>query len=75
MHKLSIRVVNENQVIALEDLNVSGLVKNRKLSRVISLQGWREFRVLVEGKSQKLEREFVISADASLQARFAQTAV
>lgn len=59
LHKLSTRIVNENQVIALEDLNVSGMVKNRKLSRAISLQGWREFRVLVEGKSQKLDREFV----------------
>ena len=60
LHKLSTRVVNENQVIALEDLNVSGLVKNRRLARAISLQGWREFRVLCEAKSQKLEREFVV---------------
>lgn len=60
LHKLSTRVVNENQVIALEDLNVSGLVKNRKLARAISLQGWREFRVLCEAKSQKLSREFVV---------------
>lgn len=60
LHKLSTRVVNENQVIALEDLNVSGLVKNRKLARAISLQGWREFRVLCETKSQKLSREFVV---------------
>ena len=60
LHKLSTRVVNENQVIALEDLNVSGLVKNRKLSRAISLQGWREFRTLCEAKSQKLSRDFVV---------------
>ncbi len=60
LHKLSTRVVNENQVIALEDLNVSGLVKNRKLARVISLQGWREFRILCDAKSQKLGREFVV---------------
>jgi putative transposase len=60
LHKLSTRVVNESQVIALEDLNVSGLVKNRRLARAISLQGWREFRVLCEAKSQKLEREFVV---------------
>ncbi|BAY43159.1 putative transposase [Scytonema sp. HK-05] len=36
LHKLSTKVVNENQVIALEDLNVSGMVKNRCLSRAIS---------------------------------------
>jgi putative transposase len=60
LHKLSTRVVNENQVIALEDLNVSGMVKNRKLARAISMQGWREFRVLCEAKSEKLGREFNI---------------
>lgn len=60
LHKLSTKVVSENQTIVLEDLNVSGMVKNRKLSRVISLQGWREFRVLVEAKSKKFNREFVV---------------
>lgn len=59
LHKLSSRVTNENQVVALEDLNVSGLIKNRKLARAISLQGWREFRILCEAKSEKLEREFI----------------
>ena len=32
LHKLSTKIVNENQVIVLEDLNASGMVKNRKLS-------------------------------------------
>lgn len=59
LHKLSTKVVAENAVIVLEDLNVSGMVKNRRLSRAISLQGWREFRVLCEGKSEKYDREFV----------------
>ncbi len=58
LHKLSTQVVSENQTIILEDLNVSGMVKNRKLARVINLQGWREFRVLCEAKSQKLGRTF-----------------
>ncbi|KAF3886339.1 MULTISPECIES: RNA-guided endonuclease InsQ/TnpB family protein [Nostocales] len=58
LHKLSTKVVSENQTIVLEDLNVSGMVKNRKLARAISLQGWREFRVLCEAKSEKLNREF-----------------
>lgn len=60
LHKLSTKVVSENQTIVLEDLNVSGMVKNRKLSRAISLQGWREFRTLCEAKSQKYSREFVV---------------
>ena len=59
LHKLSTQVVGENQVIALEDLNVSGMLKNRCLSRAISQQGWREFRAMCEAKSDKYGREFV----------------
>lgn len=60
LHKLSTKVVNENQVIALEDLNVSGLLKNRRLSRAISSAGWRDFRTMCEAKSEKFGREFVV---------------
>lgn len=58
LHKLSTKVVSENQAITLEDLGVSGMVKNRKLARAISLQGWREFRSLCEAKSEKFGRQF-----------------
>ena len=57
LHKLSTKIVSENQTIVLEDLNVSGMVKNRKLARAISLQGWREFRTLCEAKSEKFGRD------------------
>lgn len=60
LHKLSTKIVSENQTIVLEDLNVSGMVKNRRLARSISLQGWREFRDLCEAKSEKFGREFHI---------------
>jgi putative transposase len=60
LHKLSTKIVNENQVIILEDLNVSGMIKNRKLSRAISQQGWYEFRTLCEAKSEKFGREFKV---------------
>ena len=60
LHKLSTKVIDENQVIVLEDLNVSGMVKNRKLARVISSQGWREFRTLCEAKSEKFGRELKV---------------
>jgi putative transposase len=58
LHKLSTKIVSENQVIVLEDLNVSAMMKNRKLSRAISLQGWYQFRVFCEAKSDKFGREF-----------------
>ncbi|MEC4894035.1 MAG: transposase [Oscillatoria sp. PMC 1051.18] len=58
LHKLSTKIVIKNQVIVLEDLNVSGMVKNRNLARAISQQGWREFRTLIEAKSEKFGRDF-----------------
>ncbi len=58
VHKLSTKIVSENQAIILEDLNVSGMVKNRRLARTISFQGWRDFRTLCEAKSEKFNRDF-----------------
>ena len=57
LHKLSTRLIRENPTIALEDLNVSGMVKNRKLARAISDLGWRQFRSLLEAKAAKYGRE------------------
>ncbi|WP_370497166.1 IS200/IS605 family accessory protein TnpB-related protein [Trichodesmium erythraeum] len=58
LHKLSTQTKYENQVIVLEYLNVSGMVKNRKLSRAISDFGWRQFRILLEEKAEKCGKEF-----------------
>jgi len=60
LHKLSTQVVNENQVIALENLNVSGMLKNRRLARAISQAGWREFRTMCSAKSDKYNRDFAV---------------
>ena len=57
LHKLSTKVIRENQTIALEDLNVSGMVRNRKLSRAISDLGWRSFRTMLEAKAEKYGRD------------------
>lgn len=58
LHKLSTRVIRENQTIVLEDLAVSNMVKNRKLSRAISDLGWRSFRTMLEAKSAMYGRDF-----------------
>lgn len=51
LHKLSTKLVRENQTVSLEELNVSGMLKNRKLSRAISQQGWSQFRTMCEAKA------------------------
>ena len=51
LHKTTTRLIRENQTVCLEDLNVSGMVKNRKLSRAISRQGWKEARTMLESKA------------------------
>lgn len=52
--KLATRLVRENSVVVLEDLNVSGMVKNRCLSRAISRAGWRQIRTLCEAKANMI---------------------
>lgn len=43
LHKLSRRVVNENQVVGVEKLNTKGMVRNRKLAKHISDAAWGTF--------------------------------
>ena len=50
LHKLSRKLVNESQVIVVENLNVKGMVKNRKLSKAISDVGWGMFVNFLEYK-------------------------
>lgn len=58
-HKLSTRIIHENQVVVMEDLNVKGMVRNRKLARAISSQGWSSFLSMLKYKSKMYGRELM----------------
>jgi putative transposase len=54
LHKLSRKLVDESQAIVVENLNVKGMVRNRKLSKAIADVGWGMF---VNFLAYKLERK------------------
>jgi putative transposase len=58
-HKLSTRLINENQAIVREDLAVSNMLKNRKLSKAIHQVAWSKFNNMIEYKSEWYNREII----------------
>ena len=62
LHKLTTRLVRENQTIVIEDLAVRNMVKNRSLARAISDASWSEFRSLLTYKAVWHDRT-VIAVD------------
>ncbi|MFF8941520.1 RNA-guided endonuclease InsQ/TnpB family protein [Streptomyces sp. NPDC014864] len=60
LHKLSTRLVRENQTVVIEDLTVRNLLKNGKLARAISDASWTDLRSMLEYKCAWYGRELVL---------------
>jgi putative transposase len=71
-HKLSLQLTCDNQVVAVEDLHIKGMVKNHKLAQAISDAAWGQFLTMLEYKGKlygceihKLDRFFPSSKRCS----------
>jgi putative transposase len=58
LHKLTTRLVRENQTVVIEDLQVRNMLGNHSLARAIS--AWRELRGMVEYKCRWYGRDLVV---------------
>ncbi len=52
-HKLSRRIVNENQVLVLENLAIKNLLRNHNLAKAISQVGWGQFCTMLKYKAEQ----------------------
>jgi putative transposase len=52
-HKQALALVRENQAIYVEDLNIVGMIANRRLARAISDAGWGQFVRIIHEKAER----------------------
>jgi putative transposase len=59
LHKITTKIISENQVIICEDLKVSNMLQNKKLSKSISDASWTALTNMLEYKSMWFGRTFI----------------
>ncbi|MET9230176.1 RNA-guided endonuclease TnpB family protein [Lentzea sp. NPDC003310] len=60
LHKITTRLVRENQTLVIEDLAVSNMLGNHRLARAINDAGWRQFRQQLEYKARWHGRDVIV---------------
>jgi putative transposase len=60
LHKLSTRIVRENQTVVIEDLSVRNLMANHHLARAISDASWAQLRTMLDYKCRWYGRDLLV---------------
>jgi putative transposase len=61
LHKLTYRLLRENQVIVIEDLGVKDMMENSYFAKSIAEVSWAEFRRQLEYKAKWFGREIIVA--------------
>ena len=59
LHKLTTRLVRDNQTVVIEDLNVAGMLRNHALARAISGAAWGDLRAMLAYKCDWYGRDLI----------------